>query len=126
MQFETILALINTLGLLYLGFLKYGNEKRQASSQEEVGEADAAEKITNSATSLVQQMQTELALLRPMPGRVTNLEMENSNLRKSNERLIQWAERLVLQIESAGLDPVPFRMEPESDRMKTLPTEKKK
>jgi hypothetical protein len=125
MDIEKIFAIINTIGLLVLGFLQWRNQSRQVDSQSDVGEADAAQKITNSATSLVQQLQNELTALRPMVGRLAQLEAEVSNLRKANDRLINWAERLVKQIEVAGLDPVPFRPDAESDRIKTLPIERK-
>lgn len=125
MEIEKIFTVINALGLLVLGFLQWNNQRRQVQSQSDVGEADAAEKITNSATSLVQQLQNELTALRPMVGRLAQLESEVSNLRKANDRLINWAERLVNQIEVAGLEPVPFRADAESDRMKTLPVERR-
>jgi hypothetical protein len=124
MDTERAITIINTLGLLLLGFLEWNNRRRQTASQSDVGEAEAAEKITHSATTLVQQLQTELTLLRPLPIRIAQLEAEVESLRRSNDRLVKWTERLVNQIETSGLTPVPFRLEPESDRMKTLPTEK--
>ena len=124
MEVEKLITYINTLALLILGFMEWSNRRRQINSQSEVGEADAANKITNSATALVQSLQTELSLLRPLVGRVALLESEINNVRKANERLIYWAERLVQQIESAGLEPVPFRVDAESDRIKTLPVER--
>lgn len=126
MELERIVSIVNTLGLLILGFLTWRNTHRQTQSQVEVGEADAAEKITNSATQLVEQLQRELTLLRPLVPRVTQLESEVLGLRKANERLASWAERLVNQVETAGLIPVPFRVDPESDRIKTLPVEPRK
>lgn len=125
MDFDKTFTIINALGLLILGFLQWSNQRRQVQSQSDVGEADAAEKITNSATSLVHQLQNELNALRPLVPRVSLLESEVTNLRKANERLINWAERLVHQVENAGLDPVPFRVDAESDRMKTMPVERK-
>lgn len=124
MDYDKIATFVNTIGLLVLGFMEWSNRRRQVQSQSEVGDADAAEKITNSATALVQQLQIELTLLRPLVPRLAKSEAEVTTLRKANERLIKWAERLVIQIETAGLDPVPFRVDAESDRMKTLPTEK--
>ena len=118
------LGILNAFGLLVLGFLQWSSQRQQIKSQSEVGEADATEKITNSATQLVQSLQTELTLLRPLVARVAQLESDIGNLRKSNDRLINWAERLVKQIEANGLEPVPFRVDAESDRMKTLPVER--
>lgn len=124
MPVETIFAIINAVGLLVLGFLQWRTQTKQVQSQSEVGEADATEKITHSATSLVQQLQVELNSLRPLVPRMAQLENEVNNLRKSNDRLINWTERLVRQIETAGMVPVPFRLDAESDRMKTLPVER--
>lgn len=125
MDFEKLLALGNALGLLFLGFLQWRNQQKQVNSQSEVSEADATEKITNSATQLIGELQRELTLLRPLLPQVTRLEAEVNSLRRSNERLANWAERLVNQIQIAGLQPVPFRVDAESDRMKTIPVERK-
>ena len=63
MTLTEIMAALNTIGLLILGFLQWSNQRRQVVSQAEVGDADAAEKITNSATAFVAQLQTELTML---------------------------------------------------------------
>lgn len=124
MKPEVIVSILNTIGLLVLGYLQWRTQNKSAETQSEVGEADATEKITQSATLLVSSLQTELTLLRPLVGKVAQLDAEVNNLRKANERLVSWAERLVKQIQTAGLEPVPFRVDAESDRMKTLPVER--
>src|SRR5262245_14418920 len=99
MDVEKVFAILNTIGLLILGFLQWNNQRSQVQSQSQVGKADASEKITQAATKLVDELQTELTLLRPLVIRNTQLEAEVTNVRRANERLINWAERLVKQIE---------------------------
>lgn len=120
MNLESILAVFNTVGLLGLGFLQWRNQARQVQSESDVNDADVSEKLTNAASELVNQMRTELTLLRPLMGQNAQLDSDNQRLRAANERLVRWTERLVNQIQATGQDPVPFRLDAESDRIETL------
>ena len=122
---ETIISLISAIGVVVLGFLEWKTRRKKVSTERGVDQADAAERITNSATQLVEQLQQELETLRPLPTKVAHLENEVLELRKANERLIDWSERLVKQITDAKMEPVPFRIEPKSDRFRYIRTEPK-
>ena len=125
MDFDWI-GLFSAVGVVVLGILQWMNARKQTANQVKVGDADATEKITNSATKLVDDLQAELVLLRPLVPRVAQLETEVHELRAANERLIKWSERLVKQVMDAGMEPVPFRMDPQSDRFKFIRTEKRR
>lgn len=120
------IGLFSAVGVVVLGILQWLNQRKQTASQERVDESSATERITGAASKLVDDLQAELTLLRPLVPRMAQLENEVHELREANERLIRWSEKLVTQLVNAGIEPVPFRIEPVSNRFKFIRTEKKK
>lgn len=120
------ISILAALGVLLREIFQYLDKRKQTASQERVDESSATERITGAASKLVDDLQAELTLLRPLVPRMAQLENEVHELRESNERLIRWSEKLVGQLVENGIEPAPFRIEPISNRFKFIRTEKKK
>lgn len=98
-----IMGLLTALGALWVALKKRPSEIR-------VMDADAATKLSSAATSLVEPLQKRIdALESDMAAaceQIDELEKKVKALKVENGYLVDWAQRLVHQVQSLGGHPV--------------------
>jgi regulator of replication initiation timing len=85
------------------------HETREIDARTDSQDADTAEKYLNIADIAAERALRLESRVKDLEQEVDHLKQANSRLLKENGDLREWAERLVHQVQSLGVEPVKIR-----------------
>ena len=106
----SILAVLVSLGTLLVVWRKMPHETREMDARADGQDAETAGKYLDIADRAAERALKLEKRVTELEAEVAELKALNENLLNDRDDLKDWAERLVHQVKSLGLDPVKLRV----------------
>lgn len=106
-------SVLTGIAAIVMSIVALYNARRKTNAEVHLTDAEAAGKIGMAAASLVEPLQKRLTVVEAelveTCQQIEAMEQEIKALREENDLLRDWANRLVYQVQSLGVEPVKLK-----------------